>query len=185
MSRPRLYPYQYISSLIYNNDMPPSSSGLPVRKSIRLPGFDYTQPGGYFVTINTYKRAKLFGQLISGQVQLSPLGEIVKVEWEKLRYRFPGVELDFYRIMPEHFHAALLNHVYSELDGETHEQFGRPVRASLPTIIRSFKASVTVRAQHLLEVKGPIWQRNYYEEVIEDEAALDRVRAYILGNPYK
>jgi len=28
-----------------------------------------------------------------------------------------------------------------------------------------------------------VWQRNYYEHVIRDDANLDRVRAYIDANP--
>jgi len=29
----------------------------------------------------------------------------------------------------------------------------------------------------------PVWQRNYYEHVIRDEAALDRIRGYLAENP--
>ncbi len=31
------------------------------RRSIRLKGYDYTQPGAYFVTLYTHDRAHLFG----------------------------------------------------------------------------------------------------------------------------
>jgi REP element-mobilizing transposase RayT len=30
---------------------------------------------------------------------------------------------------------------------------------------------------------GRLWQRNYYEHVIRDDASLDRIRQYIAGNP--
>lgn len=30
-----------------------------------------------------------------------------------------------------------------------------------------------------------VWQRNYYEHVIRDEADLDQVRAYVLHNPLR
>jgi len=30
---------------------------------------------------------------------------------------------------------------------------------------------------------GRLWQRNYYEHIIRDEAALDRIRQYIVNNP--
>jgi hypothetical protein len=37
---------------------------LPQRRSVRLPGYDYTQAGAYFVTLCTHNRAWLFGQII-------------------------------------------------------------------------------------------------------------------------
>jgi hypothetical protein len=33
------------------------------RRSIRLKGYDYTEPGAYFVTIVTYRRDPLFGKI--------------------------------------------------------------------------------------------------------------------------
>ena len=30
---------------------------------------------------------------------------------------------------------------------------------------------------------GRLWQRNYYEHIIRDEAALNRIRKYIADNP--
>ncbi|MFN8499755.1 MAG: transposase [Anaerolineae bacterium] len=32
---------------------------------------------------------------------------------------------------------------------------------------------------------GRLWQRNYYEHIIRDEADLDRIRQYIAANPLK
>jgi REP element-mobilizing transposase RayT len=31
--------------------------------------------------------------------------------------------------------------------------------------------------------RGQLWQRNYYEHIIRDEDALNRIRQYILDNP--
>ena len=43
---------------------------------------------------------------------------------------------------------------------------------------------MTTRINQLRGTPGaPIWQRNYYEYVIRNEAALNRVREYILNNP--
>ncbi|MFQ5612195.1 MAG: transposase [Anaerolineae bacterium] len=66
----------------------------------------------------------------------------------------------------------------------TLEQFGQPVKGSLPTVIRSFKSAV---AKHINELRGSagisVWQRNYYEHIVRSERALDAVRQYILNNP--
>jgi hypothetical protein len=41
------------------------------RKSIRLPEYDYAQPGAYFVTMVTDKRRHLFGRVRGGVMWLS------------------------------------------------------------------------------------------------------------------
>jgi hypothetical protein len=59
----------------------PYNPAIHNRHSIRLPGYDYRQAGAYFVTINTYKKEHLFGEVVGGVVKLSPVGEIVQEQW--------------------------------------------------------------------------------------------------------
>ncbi|WP_235595763.1 hypothetical protein [Mastigocoleus testarum] len=47
-------------------------------ESTRLPNRDYGANGWYFVTICTKKSIDYFGCVVSGQMQLSPIGEIAK-----------------------------------------------------------------------------------------------------------
>ena len=65
---------------------------------------------------------------------------------------------------------------------------------SLGAIVRAFKSVVTQRINAVRRrgtgaaccaptSTSPIWQRNYYEHVIRDEAALHRLREYIRDNP--
>jgi REP element-mobilizing transposase RayT len=49
----------------------------------------------------------------------------------------------------------------------------------LGAIIGQFKSRVTKR----LKLDGPVWQRNYYEHIIRNQAEWDRIRAYIRDNP--
>ena len=51
------------------------------RRSIRLQGYDYSEPGIYYVTLTTHERAEIFGHLSGGEVELNSLGEIVLEEW--------------------------------------------------------------------------------------------------------
>lgn len=53
------------------------------RRSTRLPGYDYSQPGFYFVTICCYQRQRLFGEIVDGAMRLNQYGEIVEHEWLK------------------------------------------------------------------------------------------------------
>ncbi|MHC1784098.1 MAG: transposase [Anaerolineaceae bacterium] len=165
--------------------MPIASKGIPNRKSVRLSGFDYSQPGGYFITINTKDRKRIFGEISDGKMLLSPIGEVVKKEWQKLSYGFVGLELVEFVIMPDHTHGVIILH---EMDGsvvENAERFSHPQKGSLSTIVRSFKSSVSVRVHQMLGQDIEVWQRNYFEEFIEDDEKLDRIREYIKNNPLK
>ena len=48
---------------------------IPQRKSIRLQGYDYTLAGAYFITLVTWQRECLFGEVVAGEMRLSKLGE--------------------------------------------------------------------------------------------------------------
>jgi REP element-mobilizing transposase RayT len=85
------------------------------RSSIRLKGYDYAQVGAYFVTIVTRGRECLFGDIINNEMQLNDAGRMIQSEWEALPKRFPGIELDEYGIMPNHFHGVVVNMVGATL----------------------------------------------------------------------
>jgi len=79
------------------------------RRSIRLKGYDYTQPGAYFVTIVTHKRDEIFGEITNGRMKYSTLGEIVYQEWfrsAKIRKEIRLFE-DEIVIMPNHIHGIV------------------------------------------------------------------------------
>jgi len=66
----------------------------------------------------------------------------------------------------------------------THEQFGKPIPGSIPTIVQSYKSAVARRINKVQNSSGvPIWQRNYYEHIIRDQRDLEKTQKYILANP--
>lgn len=54
------------------------------RRSIRLRGYDYSQPGAYFITMVTHGRKYLFGEIADGKMLLNSAGQIVQQEWRRL-----------------------------------------------------------------------------------------------------
>jgi len=80
---------------------------LPSRKSTRLTGFDYSQPGAYFITIRTNHEDKIFGHLFEGKMYLNEFGKIVKDEWLKSAEIRQEIILDEFAILPDHFHAIV------------------------------------------------------------------------------
>jgi len=77
------------------------------RRSIRLKGYDYSQPGWYFVTIVTQNREMLFGDVENREMVLNLFGKIIDYHWKKLPQHFRHVQLDEYQIMPNHFHGII------------------------------------------------------------------------------
>ena len=51
------------------------------RKSIRLKGYDYSQPGAYFVTLCTHGRVALLGDVLSAEMVLNVAGKLVEKWW--------------------------------------------------------------------------------------------------------
>lgn len=158
------------------------------RRSIRLSGYDYTQPGDYYITICTYKRQCWFGDVVNERVEYNHLGYIAYSFWKALPQRFSHIELDAFIVMPNHLHGILiigdlLNHIQPNNTSKK-EQFGKPVVGSIPTVIRSFKSAVTKRINLMRRIpEPPVWQSNYYESIIRIETGLDKVRQYIINNP--
>jgi REP element-mobilizing transposase RayT len=164
----------------------PYNPAIHNRHSIRLSGYDYAQPGAYFLTINTHKKEHLFGRVVDGVVQLSPVGEITQEQWLKIPDHFSNVVLDAFVIMPNHLHGIL---VITEGEGGAGralpERLGSQ-SGSIPAIVQNFKSITSRKINKQLETPGPtIWHRNYYEHVIRDEEDFDRIVVYIRENPRK
>ncbi|MEX0761941.1 MAG: transposase [Dehalococcoidia bacterium] len=160
------------------------------RRSIRIPGFDYSGAGAYFVTICTYHRQPLFGVIVTDPMpgmSLSHAGRIVEDHWRQITAHRPSVALDTFVVMPNHIHGIvwLLPQTTDGQQAQVTEDRSAPVPGSLASVIRSFKAGVTSAVHRLGLQYGPIWQRNYYESVIRNERELTAVRRYIIENPLK
>jgi len=174
----------------------PTESSIPRhRRSIRLPTYDYSEPGAYFVTIVAYHRQPLFGQIENRILRLSRLGEIIHEEWLNSANIRMEVELDEFIIMPNHLHAIVwINDTASSLlfdnpseNPETLSGYKSPkgpLKKSLGSLIAGFKSACTTRYNRNLQTYGlPIWQRNYYEHIIRDQPDLEQIRLYIQENP--
>ena len=81
---------------------------LPRRRATRLRGYDYRQPGAYFVTIGVQYRKCLFGEIIDGQMQSNEIGKIVIEYWNRIPQHFSSVELDECVVMPNHIHGIIV-----------------------------------------------------------------------------
>jgi len=165
------------------------------RRSIRLKGYDYSQAGAYFVTVVTWHRECLFGEIVKGEMKLNKIGKIVEGEWLELPKRLSYIEMGASAVMPNHFHGILFIHqpvgatrlgqtksMHVNLEGSPLPHGPKP--ASLGAIIAQFKSRATKRIWKIPEFNAtPIWQRNYYEHIIRNETDLKNKTDYIEANP--
>ncbi len=175
------------------------------RRSIRLPEYDYSQPGAYYVTIVAWQRDCLFGEVVREEMKLNKIGKIVQWEWKELPKRLRYIELGAFVVMPNHFHGILIfhehvgatrpglnkarssnkpfpNRITDDIDGSPLPRGPHP--ASLGAIMAQFKSRVTKRLWKIPSLKDtPIWQRNYYEHIICNNKDLQNKTDYINANP--
>jgi putative transposase len=167
-----------------------SRSNRASRRSVRLPGFDYSRVGMYFVTICASERQCIFGEIRGNAAVLSPIGELVRTCWIEIPRHFPNLKIETYIVMPNHLHGPLSIHskfsdaTVQDKATEATESYGKSTPKSIPTIIRSFKSAVSKCARESGLVMGEsIWQRGYYEHVLRNTREYVEITNYILQNP--
>lgn len=164
------------------------------RRSIRLKGYDYASGGAYFVTICTFRRHCLFGQIVDGEMQLNEIDHIVAEEW--LQSRMMRKEIDFgqWVIVPNHLHGIVWIEPTDPVGANGRlplQRMGQPQRGvppmkprSLSSFIAGFKSATTKRINTARNSPGtPVWQRNYYDHIIRSEKSLQHIQQYIQNNP--
>lgn len=154
---------------------------FPKRKNTRLPGYDYSQAGGYFVTICTEGRRCILSNVLPANrfaradVRLSELGCIVK-EMAVEASRRTGIDVDEWVIMPNHIHL-LLRIVAS--DGTA--RLGQFVGTLKSLTVYHWRKVCSDRGVQM----GKVWQRNYYEHIIRNEVDYMEKLRYLDENPDK
>lgn len=148
------------------------------RKPQRLEDYDYSQPGGYFVTICTRNNSLYFNS--------ARLRTIAEKYWAKIPEHFPAVNFDEWVLMPNHLHGIVVINESSRRGVQLHaptkessidrtEQVSSnyysmisPKKGSLGVIIRTYKGMVTKKSRDIgMDYFG--WQRGYFDRIIRDE----------------
>ena len=146
----------------------------PRRRRNRLPDYDYSAAGAYFVTIVTHHREPMLGDVADTVMNLSRFGEVADSCWRELPDHYRHASLDAWIVMPNHVHGVI---VLAEDGGGTK-------RHGIPEIVRGFKTFSARRINEHRNTPGlPVWQRSYYDHIIRDDVDLHDVRQYIDRNP--
>jgi putative transposase len=172
------------------------------RRSIRLRGYDYSRPGAYAVTVCTYLKRPVLGEIVEGEMVLNAVGRMVQDTWEQMPSHYRGCGMDALAVMPNHVHGIIVINPAVGAGpcarpgmgqaGEPGQAQGpAPTAMSLPDLIHRFKSLTTARYRqgvtthgwHALD--GKLWQRNYYEHIIRNDDELEKIREYIATNPVR
>jgi putative transposase len=160
------------------------------RKRMRLPGYNYSMPGAYFVTACTMNRALLFD---TPETKLA-----LESAWHSLLDIFANIELDEFVVMPNHVHCILcitregpyrlhagtwknddVRRVGQLPDSTNITQF-----ETLSNIIGAFKTTAATRINKLRGMLGTaVWQKSFYERIVRNQRELEQIQKYISHNP--
>ena len=142
---------------------------LPQRKPNRIPNYDYSENGAYFVTICTQDRKPVLSAIVGDDAHIvpKPYGQIVE------KYIRNAPEIEKYVIMPDHIHMII------RLDSGTMWASSPTKSNRIASIVRSIKTLTTK------EIGKPIFQRSYYDHVIRNQQDYDETWEYIENNPQK
>ncbi len=181
------------------------------RTSIRMKGYDYSQPGLYFITICTQNRDHYFGEIHNGKMVLSPMGVLADILWYEIPHHTQFVALGDFVVMPNHIHGILIiDKPDDEIAGvgtlhATSPQFPQspqspqfpqspqqpqknqkmsdisPKSKSVSSIIRSYKSAVTFHGNRLGLNNG--WQSRFHDHIIRNEQSYQNISNYIINNP--
>ena len=154
---------------------------LPQRKPNRLPEYDYSTPGAYFLTICIQNRKPILGQIVGGGALDAPHVILSKAGVSVRRYilsgnQIPGIRVDKFVIMPNHVHLIVMV-TQSAPDGTSRAP--SPTNAQIPRFVSALK-----RFCHR-DLGRVIFQRSYHDHVIRNEADYLKIWRYIDTNPAK
>jgi REP element-mobilizing transposase RayT len=154
------------------------------RRTIRIRNYDYSKKGLYFLTFCTQEKEELFGEVEKGKMILNESGKILLDEWEKIEDG--NIKLLEFCIMPNHFHGIIeIKHgVIRELPLHGDEDYEKKRRQMIiPKLVGKFKMLTAKKINILNNRTGKMWQRNYYEHIIEDREEYLKISNYIKNNP--
>ena len=151
----------------------------PIRKSNRIPGYDYSTPGAYFITICTCSKLPTLGTIVGGGALDAPFVRLSKLGQTVLRYIqsgncVTGITVDKFVIMPNHIHLILL---VDETASRGTSRAPSPTNAVIPHFISTFKRFCN------RDAGSQIFQRSYHDHVIRNEDDYLKIWQYIDNNP--
>jgi len=138
---------------------------------LRNPNIDYER-GWFSVTFQVAFNKSVFGAVVGEACELNALGLAVNEAWLSHPAHTPGLYIDEFRLMPNHFHAVV------KVDG-----------VSLSFVIGKFKSYTNhlylefKKSGRCIDIGPRLWQSSFYDNLISSHEELETVRKYFRDNP--
>ncbi len=161
--------------------------------SARKPFWNYADDGLYYITICTFNRELIFGQIEDYSLVPSAEGKIVSEEWNKSFEIRKELFCEAFVIMPNHLHAILrIENVETHGRASLQKKYGiayRPPK-SISSFVAGFKSSSTKRINECRDARrcvssNAVWQPRFYDHIIRNGEEYQRIQDYIHNNPAK
>ena len=181
-------------------------------KSHRMPGWDYSGNGYYFITLVTQNRKCNLGEIIDETMILSDFGKIIETEWNKSFEIRDELFSDEFIIMPNHIHAIIIlkktmiveTHGRASLQSsqQSSQQSSRQLLQqpifvrkpkSISSFIAGFKSIINSKIDDYIDENNlniskynrnnHFFQPNYYDHIIRNNTEYNRIKNYIVNNP--
>ena len=155
----------------------------PIRRQMRLPYWDYSQYGAYFLTLCAKDRKSYFSTIVgrgildAPEIRLTSYGQYVQETLDYIAQHNAQIILHNWVIMPNHLHILVSVSKERDCVGGA-SGMPRPTEAVIPKLVSSLKRFTNRRAEIQL------WQNGYYDHIIRDDADFTHKWKYIDSNPY-
>jgi len=132
-----------------------------------------------------------FGHIENEEMILNDAGKMIDKWWQKVPDKFKDIELDVYQIMPNHFHAIVINNgsVRAVPSVRPNPILGEHMGSPLHSVVQWFKTMTTNEYIRGVKTLGwqpfdkKMWHRNYYEHIIRNQQSYENIVNYIINNP--
>ena len=154
------------------------------RKATRLPEYDYSGAGAYFVTICTKNRRCILSKIVgagvldSPKVVLTKYGNIAEKQIQVMDELYENLSVDKYVIMPNHIHLLVRILCVADVRGSS----GTPTptyNSHISRFVSTFKRYCNKQCN------DQIWQRGFYDHVVRNDDDYDVIWQYIDDNTIK
>jgi putative transposase len=173
-----------IHGLTQMNLSPLADAKAPIERDSRGRNLNrlLLNPMAYLIRLSTYEQQPLLGHFGNGQFCINEYGTIVADEWVRCAENRKGIELDLWILLPDGLQGIVLLQPASIISSSRGLADSIPNQKPwvLSSFIASFKAAAAKRINLRRNQLGePVWQRNYHEQMIRDDALLEQWRTLL------
>ena len=154
------------------------------RKNPRLPHYNYSGNGIYFITICTNGRKNILSHIVPDSdesyiSQLTEYGMVTESVIKGLSERFP-INVEKYVVMPNHVHIMI--EIYDPSSIRAIRESPLQGRSLISKVIGYLKMNVSKQI-HRMGYSEEVWQRSFHDHIIRNKRDYEKIWLYIEDNP--